>query len=305
MLCFYPSYYEKFRCIAGECPDTCCAGWEIVVDGESAARYASLDGEIGERIRSAMSRDADGDLVFKNRDGRCPFLNRENLCDIIIGAGEEQLCATCRKFPRFSTAFGGVEEWGLSLSCPEAAKYILKAPALPDVCVPDGRDPDLNDLDAELYLFLKSERKRVFDFILGSELTRDSLCALLAYSDELQASVESGELNSPGFSGRREVKTDVLRGLDYLTDDGKSLFRDLGEPSPLTDAHRNILLYYVYRYFLAAAYDGRAALALRLGALAVECVSRANADEKTAAVRFAKEIEHSADNLDAIFAADR
>ena len=25
----YPDYYRQFTCIGGECPDTCCAGWEI------------------------------------------------------------------------------------------------------------------------------------------------------------------------------------------------------------------------------------------------------------------------------------
>ena len=28
----YPDYYRQFTCIGGECPDTCCAGWEIVID---------------------------------------------------------------------------------------------------------------------------------------------------------------------------------------------------------------------------------------------------------------------------------
>lgn len=27
-----PDDYDAFRCIAGACPQTCCAAWEIVVD---------------------------------------------------------------------------------------------------------------------------------------------------------------------------------------------------------------------------------------------------------------------------------
>ena len=34
MLNTVPDYYKKFSCIADKCPDTCCAGWEIVVDDE-------------------------------------------------------------------------------------------------------------------------------------------------------------------------------------------------------------------------------------------------------------------------------
>ena len=26
-----PHYYKKFACIGGDCPDTCCAGWQIMI----------------------------------------------------------------------------------------------------------------------------------------------------------------------------------------------------------------------------------------------------------------------------------
>lgn len=32
MLYTYPHYYKKFHCTASECEDTCCAGWEIMID---------------------------------------------------------------------------------------------------------------------------------------------------------------------------------------------------------------------------------------------------------------------------------
>ena len=35
MLYTYPHYYKKFRCIASECEDTCCAGWAITIDPKS------------------------------------------------------------------------------------------------------------------------------------------------------------------------------------------------------------------------------------------------------------------------------
>ena len=43
-----PNYYEKFKCIAGNCPDTCCAGWNIDIDDESLDKYESVPGEFGE-----------------------------------------------------------------------------------------------------------------------------------------------------------------------------------------------------------------------------------------------------------------
>ena len=50
----YPAYYEAFRCTAGACRHNCCIGWEIDIDGKSAARYAALPGAFGERVRAAV-----------------------------------------------------------------------------------------------------------------------------------------------------------------------------------------------------------------------------------------------------------
>ena len=34
-----PHYYDKFVCTAGDCPDSCCAGWQIMIDETSLERY--------------------------------------------------------------------------------------------------------------------------------------------------------------------------------------------------------------------------------------------------------------------------
>ena len=41
-----PDFYKKFSCIAGECPATCCAGWQIVIDKKSLKRYSHHKGPI-------------------------------------------------------------------------------------------------------------------------------------------------------------------------------------------------------------------------------------------------------------------
>lgn len=45
MLYTVPDYYGEFECIAGECEDTCCAGWQIVIDKDSLKRYISEKSE--------------------------------------------------------------------------------------------------------------------------------------------------------------------------------------------------------------------------------------------------------------------
>lgn len=39
-----PHYYKDFRCIAGACTDTCCAGWDVDVDKNSYKYYKTVKG---------------------------------------------------------------------------------------------------------------------------------------------------------------------------------------------------------------------------------------------------------------------
>ena len=43
----YPDFYDAFRCTADRCRHTCCRGWEIDIDAETAARYRALPGVLG------------------------------------------------------------------------------------------------------------------------------------------------------------------------------------------------------------------------------------------------------------------
>lgn len=48
------------------------------------------------------------------------------MCEIYINLGEDHLCYTCQQFPRYTEEFLDLKEVGLSLSCPEAARIILR-----------------------------------------------------------------------------------------------------------------------------------------------------------------------------------
>lgn len=34
-----PDYYKEFHCIADQCEETCCAGWQIMIDKKSLKKY--------------------------------------------------------------------------------------------------------------------------------------------------------------------------------------------------------------------------------------------------------------------------
>ena len=122
MILEYPEYFERFRCIGGACPDTCCAGWEVDVDPDSAEYYKSVTGEFGERLRKHICED-EGECYFPlTEKRRCPFLNDKNLCDIYSNIGEESLCQTCTEYPRYFMDIGNYEQMDMSLSCMELGR---------------------------------------------------------------------------------------------------------------------------------------------------------------------------------------
>lgn len=159
-----PSFYKDFKCIAGDCPDSCCQGWEVDADRESLEYYETLTGDIKNKIDNVLDRDEFGNTIFRLADKkRCPFLNNENLCDMHIAIGGEHTPYTCRMFPRFINDFGGTREMGLSFSCPVAADimFYLKQP-MSFVSEVNDLPPQLNEIDAETYYFLVNARKKRF-----------------------------------------------------------------------------------------------------------------------------------------------
>ena len=117
-----PVFYDEFNCTADKCPDTCCAGWQIMIDEDSLEYYGEVKGAFGRRLRDSIDWQEGS---FYQNDRRCAFLNSENLCDLYIALGPDALCDTCRKYPRHVEEYEEVREWSLSLSCPVAARIIL------------------------------------------------------------------------------------------------------------------------------------------------------------------------------------
>lgn len=125
MRVYVPDYYPEFCCIAEKCRHSCCVGWEIDIDEESLARFKTIGGEIGRRLKEDIIEGEDG-ASFRLKPGdRCPFLNERGLCDLIIELGEESLCQICADHPRFRSFFTGRVEMGLGLCCEEAARIVL------------------------------------------------------------------------------------------------------------------------------------------------------------------------------------
>ena len=125
----YPDYMDAFRCIADKCRHSCCVGWEIDIDSESAARFLSVGGRLGEKLKSSISVTPTPHFIL-DRDERCPFLEKNGLCELILALGEDCLCDICAEHPRFYNEFDGRLEYGIGMCCEEAVRLLVggKAP---------------------------------------------------------------------------------------------------------------------------------------------------------------------------------
>ena len=117
-----PDFYDQFKCIASRCSDTCCVGWEIDIDEATQEVYRKVAGAFGERLRANIE---DGHFKLLPHD-RCPFLDKDNLCEVYQNLGEDALCDICTEHPRFVEVYGDIMERGLGLCCEEAARLLLE-----------------------------------------------------------------------------------------------------------------------------------------------------------------------------------
>lgn len=176
-----PHYYDEFKCIADKCPDTCCAGWQIVIDEETLEKYgASRDG-FSTRLKNSIDWE---EGCFLQHGGRCAMLNENNLCDLVTEKGEEWLCITCDRYPRHIEEFDGVREMSLSLSCPVVAKMLLESEESVRFLVEEDEEPDpledeFEDFDFMLFTQLEDSRNVLFQIVQNRDLPMEKRMAMI------------------------------------------------------------------------------------------------------------------------------
>ena len=192
MLVTKPNRDADFRCLASDCPDTCCAGWEIVVDDVSADRFRAMEDSMGKRLQQALLT-VDGETQLQRcPDGRCVLLNDRNLCDLYAMYGEGALCRTCRLHPRFVADYGARREVMPGLSCPAWIKTYLLDREKVSFVTEETDDPiEYTDIDAALFFKLHRARAAALEMVQDRSLTiAERLRRLLAVAAELDGERE-------------------------------------------------------------------------------------------------------------------
>ncbi|OOM82147.1 flagellar biosynthetic protein FliU [Clostridium puniceum] len=128
---FLPKYMAEFKCICSSCTDSCCAGWDINIDEDTYNKYLHSTGEFNHLLERKFTENKNehdsfnhGFMILKD-ESRCPFLNSNMLCDIHGGFGEENLCITCRSYPRVFNIVDNIYEKSGLPSCIEICSRAL------------------------------------------------------------------------------------------------------------------------------------------------------------------------------------
>lgn len=307
------AYFDRFKCIASACPDSCCKEWTVQVDAESAAYYRSLPGALGDRLRQVLTVDDDGDTIMKNENCRCPMWRQDGLCHIQADLGHDALCKTCRDFPRLTHDYGDFVEMGLELSCPEAARIILLSPAAtPIVEYADGGEAPEYDTHA-MNVLLETREKMLAILADDSRPLGESLALGLMYGHHAQALLDG--LDVAPFDPEAALQTAHKFG-KILSADLPAFYADLeiltgtwsrrlASPSPAewSAPIRALARYGVERFWLQAVSDYDLICRVKMIIAACLLVKTLGGNPIETAQLYSKEIENNTDNVDAILDA--
>lgn len=248
-----PNYYEKFKCIADKCKHSCCIGWEIDIDNETLEKYKSVKGDFGNRLNKNIDINENIACFKLDANERCPFLNENNLCDIILNLGEDFLCQICNDHPRFRNFYNGATEIGLGLCCEAAAELIISQDEKIsfEVIDDDGTDDEFTEEEIEFIEF----RNKLFDVLQNRsiEINQRINEFLKLCNTEF---VERNKNDTVDFLLKLERLdnkwTDILKEVNTCSD-----LANISLPSYFDTVVEQLLVYFTYRHLSDCLDDGR------------------------------------------------
>ncbi len=301
-----PDYFDSFRCIGGTCKDTCCAGWEIEVDEESCSRYLQMKGKTGKWLRRELTVTPE-ESYFALKDGKCPFLNQDGWCELILAEGEDILCDICREHPRFYNWYGSHTEIGLGLCCEEAERLLFsdsKPAAFVTEIQEDGEDE--NEEEEAFVEQMMKVRETAFHIVQNREF---SLSVRLRYLEQfgelLQGLLDNEEMDkvdalceiyrssviqSEEINDIAEVKDNICNllseyaSLEALDETWPTLLLQTANEAdtllsqstafvceyPQTEwEYEHLIVYFLNRYFMEAVFDMDVLSKIRFGLAAL------------------------------------
>lgn len=235
----------NFKCIGSKCADSCCTGWDITFD-KATYENLSQDSYFKKTMDEYAYINDDTSIPSINygilnlsEDGRCPFLDKDDLCSLQKKRGEDELSNVCALYPRYYNTLDDVYEESLSLACIEATEKLLLGEPLELLEIDRGPKRDIvlqniethaDDTGGSGISCLYDFRKLIFGLMKNENHTfNEKLGMLMTFheyiegidEDMLKITLESYDFNSKKTS--INIDESVYRKLiDFLKKVGKS-----------------------------------------------------------------------------------
>ncbi len=280
-----PDYFDEFNCIADKCRHNCCIGWEIDIDSDSLAKYKNIDWNLKEKLKNNISLEPCAHFILSENE-RCPFLNDDNLCEIIISGGEDMLCQICRDHPRFYNEYFGITEKGIGLACEAAAEIILTKTEHMRL-ITDNSEVISNSFFESRNEFFKilQNREKPLKQRITELLELEDLSLPINKTDWIDV-FKSLERLDPKWDGY----------LDSITKIEEEI------PRGLEDAYEQLICYFIYRHLSGALEDNlfnERILFAVLSCYLIASINKSGSVEELLEIArmYSSEIEYSDENV--------
>lgn len=119
-----PDYYGDYYCLANECPDTCCKGWNIEIDAAHLPHWQALVPELVEEV--PFGKDRVRYRVRLNEHMLCPLLREDGLCSLVLSHGHDKTTQICQDFPRMKNDYENILQKTVVIRCAYVLELLWK-----------------------------------------------------------------------------------------------------------------------------------------------------------------------------------
>lgn len=231
-----PKYYDAFQCIADKCPFTCCSGWMVEIDKKTFQKYRKAPGAIGKKLNQYVKRNRKEGIedirygrFTLTEEAKCPFFNKDNLCDIYIELGEQSMCVTCKTYPRILYQYGPLFERHLTASCPVVAHTLVSQTDPIEFLLVDENLTDLDyqhigkkEMNMETQLILSDVRQLCLSIAQNRDLPVGKRVLLMKkLTDNIKQAVEGKSYNEAYLAKLYHIANNkkIIEALDQLPKD--------------------------------------------------------------------------------------
>lgn len=307
MILTFPTFYRDFKCIANRCTDSCCIGWEIDIDSAAYDKYRLMPESFQKNIAVC-----DGVAHFVlTQDERCPFLQKDGLCKIILEHSEDMLCDICREHPRFYEWYGNYKDAGVGLCCEEAVRLLLESEKALEYETVETQEISDDDTPEDICKSVFELRKSLFSIINDRSLTlsdRIERCFLKIGAKDVIAPCSADEFFAECVEIAKEMSPFDELWEKYILRLEALDFQEVKERINKALSENQIryeksLSYFVFRHFVKACFDGdllshfKFAVIMTILEMLIDCV---NGDLLFNTRYLSKQIEYSEENIDAL-----